>query len=450
MTKNIISTTDSYKFSHFLQYPNDTTHVSSYIEARGISKGFPETKIVYFGLKPYLYNYLSKEVSSYDVEHAELFAKYHGEPFNKDGWKSLIGKKLPLKIKSLPEGSVVPVRTPLLQVENTDPKYPWLTSYIETSLLRAVWYPTTVATLSYACKNMMRKFWEKTVDDENMPGLDFALHDFGGRGVSSGESAELGGMAHLLSFNGSDTVEAIFAAERYYGAYFEDSIAGYSVPAAEHSTITAWGMPKEKAAYDNMIDKFAGEGKIYSVVSDSYDIFNAVENIICGELLSKIKEKGGRFVIRPDSGNPVEVIMKLLNIIEEKTGEVYLNKKGYKVLPNYFRILQGDGVEFNSIEIILYTLKSYGWSAENLVFGMGGALLQKVNRDTLKFAMKANAIKFANDENWYNVYKKPTTDPVKASKPGYIIDPSLEVVYDDAIIMEKLQTFNDVKKLVRG
>lgn len=421
MTTNLIASTDSYKFSHFLQYPPQTKFVSSYIEARGISAGFPQTDIVFFGLKAWIENYLSKEITTADIVEMEWFAKNHGVPFNKVDWQYILEKysgRLPVSIKALPEGSVVPVGTPLLQIENLDPRLPWLTSYLETSLLRAIWYPTTVATLSYTCKKMMRNYWNNTVDDDKLGGLNFALHDFGARGVSSKESAELGGMAHLLSFSGSDTVEALVAIMKYYNT---NTVWGYSVPAAEHSTITSWGESREIDAYSNMIDQFGGEGKIYSVVSDSYDIFNAVESIIAGELLEKVKSKSGRFVIRPDSGEPIQVVMKILEILESKVGVSY-NSKGYKVLPDYFRILQGDGVEYSAIEKILAYMQHTGWSAENIVFGMGGALLQKVNRDTLKFAMKQNAIKFDLDGEWIPVSKKPKTDKVKASKAGYITD----------------------------
>lgn len=444
MLSTIIKSTDSYKFSHYLQYPSNTAFVSSYIEARGISKDFPQTDIVFFGIQPYLKKYLDMVFTDYNqINLIRNLAKAHREPFN-SSWEKMSGLPVPLKIKAIPEGSVVPVGTPLVQVENTNPEFFWLTSYIETSLLRAIWYPTTVATLSFACKNMMRKYWKETVNEENLSGLNFALHDFGARGVSSQESAELGGMAHLLNFKGSDTFEAIEAATRYYNQPFMEPI-GFSVPAAEHSTITSWSVEREKEAYENMIYNFSGKNKIYSVVSDSYDVYNAVENIIMTDLLQSIKDKKGRFVIRPDSGEPIEVISSILKIIEQKIpNEIIINKKGYKVLPDYLRIFQGDGVEYNKIEQILTVMKMNKWSAKNFVFGMGGALLQKVNRDSLKFAMKQNAIKFKGNDKWIPVYKKPKTDSSKSSKAGYINSDIFETVFENGEILIN-KTFDEIR-----
>lgn len=443
--KNLILSTDSYKLSHYLQYPNSTTHVSSYIEARGIAKGFPNTDIVFFGLQAFLDDYMTAQVTKKDVNKAKYISQKHGLPFNEDGWNLIIEKYdgfLPITIRALREGSVVPIGTPLVQVENTDPVLPWMTSYIETALLRSIWYPTTVATLSYAVKNMMRKYWVQTVDEAAMAGLNFAFHDFGARGVSSSESAELGGMAHLLSFNGTDNLEALQSIQRYYITH---QVHGFSVPAAEHSTITSWGEANERDAYENMIDKFGGPGKIYSVVADSYDILNAVDKIITGDLLPKIVEKGGRFVIRPDSGVPSVIVMNILDILEQKV-PITVNEKGYKVLPDYFRILQGDGVDYYAIEDILNIMMFKGWSSENIVFGAGGSLLQKVNRDTLKFAMKQNAIKIDRSE-WIPVQKKPKHDITKASKPGYITDANLELVwYKQAQII--FDGFDDIKKRI--
>lgn len=416
---NLILNTDSYKTSHFLQYPPETEKISSYIEARGVSRDFvPVEKTVFFGLQMFLEEYMSKPITKSNIEEAEDIFKMHGVPFNRQGWDYILNAHdgyLPVMIQALPEGYKVPLHTALVQVQNTDDRVPWLTSYVETALLRAVWYPTTVATLSRHIKDIIAE--ELILTQGNTEGIDFMLHDFGARGVSSKESAGIGGVAHLVNFQGTDTVEALVYARKYYKA----SMPAYSIPAAEHSTITAWGCDGEVKAYENMVDQFGD--KLYAVVSDSYDIYNAADNLWGTVLKNKVIEKGGRLVIRPDSGNPVDVIGRLLHILADKFGYT-TNERGFRVLHPSVRLIQGDGVNANSIKEILKSMRLNGWATSNIVFGMGGALLQQVNRDSLKFAMKASAIMI--NGKWQDVYKDPVTDPGKMSKRGL-----LEVVGDD-------------------
>jgi len=401
---------DSYKMSHWLQYPAGTTDVFSYIESRGCK--FTD-ELLYFGLQAYLKEYLSKPITMADVEFANTFAAKHGEPFNYDGWKYIVEKHdgyLPLTIKSAKEGSVIPLHNVLLTVHTSDPNLFWLPSYIETALLRAIWYPSTVATLSYTCKKIMHKYLLETSDQ--LDSLNFMLHDFGARGVSSAESAMLGGMGHIVNFMGSDTVEAIVGAMNYYGS----DVCAYSIPAAEHSTITSWKRENEFDAYSNMVDQYAKKGAIFAVVSDSYNIYNAVENMWSkGGLFDRVKAAGARVVIRPDSGDPTLVPIKLVKMIAELEGFT-VNSKGYKVLPDHIRVIQGDGITLETIPLILENLKAEGFSTENLNFGMGGGLLQMVNRDTFKFAQKCSAALVNNE--WVDVYKQPIDDNGKTSKQG--------------------------------
>ncbi|MBV6547436.1 nicotinate phosphoribosyltransferase, partial [Ursidibacter maritimus] len=220
--------------------------------------------------------------------------------------------------------------------------------------------------------------------------------------------------AHLVNFKGTDSVSALVAAKRWYNS---NEMPAFSIPAAEHSTITAWGKENEKFAYENMIDQFAGENKIYSVVSDSYNLWNAVSHIWGEQLKEKVIEKGGRLVIRPDSGEPIEVVCRTLEILADKFG-YRVNSKGYKVLPDFIRIIQGDGINSNSIEAILNAIMQAGFSVENVNFGMGGGLLQQINRDTMGWAMKASAI-CINGE-WKAIYKDPITSQAKRSKKGIL------------------------------
>lgn len=411
---NRLLRTDSYKLSHFAQYPAHTAFISSYIEARGSSvSGCNET--VMFGLQKFIKDFLLIPFTREEVIEASQFAAMHGEPFNLDGWMYIIDNHngfLPLHIEAIPEGTVVPVGTPLVQIINTDDKCAWLTSYFEPMILQNVWYGTTVASISRACKKAIKAALEKSADDIN--GLPFKLHDFGFRGVSSTESAQLGGAAHLVNFMGTDNIGGITGAMHYYNA----EVCGYSIPAAEHSTMTIRGRDGEKEAFQAMIDAYANEpGKIFAVVSDGYDIFNAVKNIwINGGLLDQVKTRGCTVVIRPDSGDPLTVPVDIVQMLWDGTPEKIVNAKGFKMLPGYVRVIQGDGINVESLPKILDNLMARGFSADNIAFGMGGGLLQLVNRDTFKFAMKASW--GIVDGKQIDIYKDPVTDKGKKSKRG--------------------------------
>jgi nicotinamide phosphoribosyltransferase len=409
--KNPILATDSYKQSHFLQYPPEARVISAYVEARlnPFSK-----EVVFLGLQPLLLDYFTQAVTRADIDEGEDICAAHGVPFNRAGWEAIVadhGGYLPLEIKALPEGAIVPAGVPLVQLENTDPRMPWLTTFIETAMLRAIWYPTTVATLSWKCKKVIRAGLEKSSDDVAGQ-LPFKLHDFGARGVSSAESAGLGGMAHLVNFQGTDTMEALLAARRYYGA----DMAGFSIPAAEHSTMTSWGRAREEDAYRNMLDRFEGEGRIVAVVSDSYDLDAAVAGIWGGSLREKVLGRAGTLVVRPDSGDPIETPLRTVKTLWEKFGGT-VNSKGYRVLDPHVRVIQGDGMTIDSIGRLVARMIEEGFAIDNIAFGMGGGMLQHVNRDTLRFAMKANAMQDDKGE-WRDVFKMPSTDPGKASKAG--------------------------------
>lgn len=409
MKKNRILDTDSYKTSHYLQYPPDTERVFSYLESRGSERDWQSS--LFFGLQYILKEYFDDPISYEEFYEAAAIVPKHGVPFNQEGWQKLIDKhrgRLPLRIRAVPEGSVVPLHNALMTVENTDPEFFWLTSYFETQLMR-VWYPITVATQSYYLKKLIYSFLEKTADDPANEIL-FKLHDFGARGVSSAESAAIGGAAHLVNFRGTDTIIAM----RLLRDYYSHEVSAYSIPAAEHSTMTSWGREHEVDAYRNMLKVYAKPGSLVAVVSDSWDIYNAVEKIWGETLRQEIVDSGATIVIRPDSGEPVEVVSKVINLLAGKFGTTE-NSKGFRVLNNV-RVIQGDGVNPDSIKAILENVTAQGFSATNLAFGMGGALLQKVDRDTLKFAFKCSAI--MRGGKWQDVYKDPVTDTGKRSKRG--------------------------------
>lgn len=464
-TPNPILNTDSYKLSHWKQYPPGTKRVSSYVEARGVDSNLfgIRTEIVHFGLQYFIKEYLMRPTTMRDIDEATAIAEKHGVPFNREGWLYILRNHagfMPVRITGLPEGTVVEKGTVQAQIENLDEETFWVTSYIETALLRAIWYPSTVATMSREIKKVIAKYNAMTADNAL---LDFQLHDFGARGSSCFESSLLAGAAHLVNFTGTDTIHALPFIDRYYDGDPEKSY-GLSIPASEHSTMTAWGREREKEAYENMVDIYGGEGRIVSVVSDSYDIYNAISEIWGNQLLEKVKTHGGTVVIRPDSGDPILTVQKCLMLMEEKFG-VTTNSKGFKVLPPYVRIIQGDGINIKSIDEILKMMQNLGFSSENIVFGMGGALHQKLNRDTLKYSMKCNAI-YRNGV-WQDVYKSPTDASWKNSKPGRqaVINVNgrllsiakeetqphekdhLQVVYDRGIPREGMfSTFDEVKE----
>jgi len=405
---NPILLTDSYKASHHAQYPPGTTRVYSYLESRG--GRFDE--VVFFGLQYLLHEYLAGAVVRREhVDEAEAFFAAHlGQPriFHRAGWEHVLarhGGRLPLAIRAVPEGTVVPTHNALLTVENTDPACFWLTNYLETLLVQ-VWYGTTVATLSRELRKLILRSLEKTGTPAE---IDARLHDFGFRGVSSVESAAVGGAAHLLSFSGTDNLAGVRLAQRIYAA----ETPGFSIPAAEHSTITAWGPEHEERAYAHMLDTYPS-GAV-SVVSDSWDVLRACRELWGGRLRERVLARQGTLVVRPDSGDPVDTVLQVLEALGQRFG-AQVNAKGYRVLPPQLRVIQGDAVDYEQAERILGTLADHRWSADNLLFGMGGALLQKLHRDTQRFAFKCSWTEAMGRGR--DVSKAPVTDPGKRSKAG--------------------------------
>ena len=378
------------------------------------SRGGEYDKMVFHGLVYYLKKYLSETFTWSEIKDAQNLAKTHGIPFNYEGWeyvwKTYKGK-LPIVIKAIPEGSIFKPHEVILTIENTDPKCAWLTSYLETLILK-IWYPITIATKSYHVKQMLKGYWDKTSD--NPDGVDFAYHNFGDRGSSSVESAAIGGVAHLTQFKGTDNFNCLDLSNDYYDGKYQ----GFSICATEHSTVTSWGKENEFEMIENYLETYKDQS-IIACVLDSYDIYEAVDFVTSGRMKKKIESKDYPiFVIRPDSGEPIEVISKILDILRKNEISFTVNSKGYKIL-NKYRIIWGDGITPSQIHDILmhFTVNlMYKFSAENFAFGSGGDLMQNVNRDTCKFAIKASAIKINGE--WRDVYKDPITDLGKKSLRG--------------------------------
>ncbi|HEY2837546.1 MAG TPA: nicotinate phosphoribosyltransferase [Pirellulales bacterium] len=406
--RNIILLTDSYKVSHHKEYPPGTERIYSYFESRGGE--FPET--VFFGLQYLLKEYLQGSVVTREkIDAAErLLALHFGNAafFHRAGWEHICQRhngRLPVRIKAVPEGTVLPVHNVLMTIENTDPACYWLTNYLE-SLLVQVWYPSTVATQSRAMKRVIADSLSRTGD----PSLvDFKLHDFGFRGVSSVETAGLGGAAHLVNFLGTDNLAGVVLARESYGA----EMPGFSLPAAEHSTITSWGREHEVDAYRNMLTQFPTG--LVAVVSDSYDVFNACAKIWGQQLRAEVLARDGVLIVRPDSGDPPTVVVRVLELLGDAFGSS-INSLGYRVLNPRVRVIQGDGIDRAMLVKILQAVEANKWSADNIAFGSGGGLLQRLNRDTCRFAFKCASATVNGGER--DVFKQPVTDAGKRSKAG--------------------------------
>jgi len=461
MNKNICLTTDSYKLNHWNQYPAGTEKVYSYFECR---KGALYAETPFFGLQYIIKNHLEGVVVTREkIENAAKLCKAHfgsEKYFNREGWEHILnswGGKLPVVIKAVEEGTVVPINNVLMTIENTGgAETAWLTNFLET-ILSQVWYPITVAALSRNVKTTIKEYLDATSDGGL---LNFGLHDFGFRGASSWETAGIGGAAHLINFLGTDTVVAMEVAMNYYNANLEN--LAFSVAATEHSVMTALGKNGEEQVVENLLNEYPTG--ILSVVADSYDIYNFVSNIVGTKFKDRILARDGVFVVRPDSITPThpapedEMVWIMENLWANIGGTI--NSKGYKVINPKVRVLWGDGIDLYGIRMILNAVTKAGFATENIAcFGMGGGLLQKVNRDTQRCAFKSSA-QYRNGQ-WFDIFKNPK-DQSKASKKGKLKltkvdgkfvtvgenDPGedyLKVVFTNGVLVKEID-FDTVRK----
>jgi len=431
--------TDSYKVAHPLQYPS-ASEMSAYGEFRGKFKGMDDDRIVVYGMRYYMSQFISSKMSDADIERGLQFISTHlpGCSLETDGISSCFksfkenGGYYPVKIEVMPEGSVVRPHIPVYKItarSEAGKDYSRLVTYLET-MLTMIWYPSTVATLSRITKELIYDAYVQSVDTANFGSLDSRLHDFGFRGCTCLEQSVIGGSAHLLSFIGSDTMSACYHVQYHLN---KGVARGVSIPATEHSVMTSW--QDEEAAVRNLLARFP-DSKFIACVMDSYDYKAALEQIlpIVAEVFkedSKAKRKDRTFVIRPDSGDPVQQVIDGLKAAEHAFG-VELNSKGFKVLKNC-AVIQGDGIDYDIIGKILRATMKAGFSAENVAFGMGAGLLQKVNRDTMQFATKLSYIRYNDTANSYKlVMKKTKDDRAKWSLPG------------KSVVMRRLYSSSDV------
>lgn len=412
---------DTYKASHWKFERPGMTSEYGYIEAR---KGGEFSEIMWFGNIYTIRYYLTQRWTPEFIEHAARFLPAHGVPFDRRAaeivWERYNGR-VPIRIKQLPEGVVVPQGCVLATVESTDVDCAGLCITFETLLMRC-WMPTTIATRGMRWWRLIEQYLE----DTGTPGTaEFKVVDFSARGCRSTEDAGISGMAHLVNFQVTDNLLGIIFGQH---AYRSDEMLGFSIPASEHSVTTSWGRDNEQAFFEHIVEAFGGEinplGGRYpvSVVIDTYDQDNAIrmwltpaEDGGCG-LREKLEASNIKLVLRPDSGDPIINVVHCLDLIGSLTGTT-LNEKGYRVLPDYVGLIQGDGINEDSLRRILQRVAYNKWSVDNLVFGSGGGLMQHdVERDTHRFAMKASEVQFGNEV--FAIRKEVKTDPSKASKAG--------------------------------
>lgn len=411
----LIFRTDSYKFSHPFAYPDDIEiqAMTSYGEAR-VS---PEKAIYPFGMQILVKRFFTQKITMADVDAAEQFAIAHfgRKLFARAAWEKVVNVYdgyLPIIIRCVKEGTKIKGGDPIYTVTCLDKDLFWMSAGFETMIQRGVWYPTTIMSEDMERREIFKHYYEMSGADISM--MAFALHDFGGRGVTCGEQAEIGGAAHVASgFMGSDTIEGILTAN----ALYKEDMAAYSVFATEHSIQCSFGGGTEDAKrYIRRVLKNALPGTIVSIVIDGYDVYREA-GLLCTEFKDDIINSGAKVVFRPDSGDMMVVVPKLLKMQADAFGYT-LNAKGYKKI-NYVGLIQGDGVDTLAIRTLLGNIVvGLGYTADCVLFGSGGALLQKVNRDTLKFAQKASAI-LVNGK-WIGIAKDPVTDSGKKSKEGVL------------------------------
>ena len=426
LPRNIILDIDSYKNDHGKMIPPNTEYIFSTIVPRRANRYADYVKVM--GHQYAIKEYISKPIEAWMIDEAELEMKEQGFSFDKSRWEYILKQYngyLPLEISALPEGFLAPIGVATVTIVNTDPKCAWLTSYIETMFQRVCWKMTTVASISYDLYRFLDDMMCKHTGERGK--VNFHLHNFGSRGADSYESDILAGIAHLAAgFNGTDCAQANRNIKYYYNT---TKAYGMSVTASEHSVMCAWSDSNthdDYAAVEMMIklleDKVANNDgvPIVSIVGDTYDIYRLSRDYIGGVFKQRIIDlgsKGAKVVVRPDSGDPLTMCLDVIKILMEQFGYT-VNKQGYKVLPPYIGVIQGDGINNDSLRHIVARLDKARVSLENIVFGMGSGLTHDAGRDEFSFSMKATAL--YNGKEWIDLIKRPITDLSKQSLKGHI------------------------------
>lgn len=461
---------DGYKVGHIHQYPDGTEIIASNCTARSTRR--PNTdKVVFAGLQYFLKEYLIKQWNEnfFSKPVEEVVHKFNRR-INNYIVPNNVGDQhirdlhslgyLPIVILALPEGTEYPIKVPCLVIWNTDERFGWLTNYLETILSTSIWGPCTSATTAHQYKKLLMKYAAETVGDTSF--VQWQGHDFSFRGMFGLEAACMSGAAHLFSFTGTDTVPAIDFLEEYYNADCEKELIGGSVAATEHSVMCAGGADNEIGTFRRLIHDVYPSG-IVSIVSDTWDYWNTITSI-ARELKDEIMNRDGKVVFRPDTGDPVKVVVGDENADKnspeykgsiECLWEIFggkVNEKGYKELDPHVGLIYGDSITLERAAAICEGLKRKGFASTNIVFGIGSYTYQYVTRDTDGYAVKATYAKI-NGEN-KEIFKSPKGAEFKKSAKGltavfkdengefYLKD---QATWDEVLNCEFVKVFEDGK-----
>jgi nicotinamide phosphoribosyltransferase len=463
---------DFYKVSHREQYPNKTEIVYSTWTPRA-SRLEGVNEIVHFGMQKFIKefligyfneNFFARSENEVAAEYSRVIKYSLGVQAPDDSHIRALHQLgyLPLKIRSLPEGSVVSLRTPTATIHNTDGRFFWLTNYIETLMSCENWQASTSATIAREYRKILNKYALETVG--STAGVEFQGHDFSMRGMSSLDSAVSSGLGHLLSFVGTDTIPAICGAETFYNANIEIELVGTSIPATEHSVMCANGQD-EYEVIKRLITEVYPEGFI-SIVCDTWDFWNITGNVI-PRLKNEIMARNGRVVIRPDSGCPVKIMTGDLDSTNEfaRKGVIEclydtfggtVTEKGYKLLDSHIGAIYGDSITRERATAISELLKQKGFASVNAVYGIGSYTYQYNTRDTFGYAMKSTLVVIDGKE--VQIFKDPVTDngTKKSAKGGVrVVNKDGILTYEDCLSLAETEvntllvdTFENGKLLV--
>lgn len=475
---------DFYKADHRSQYPEGTTTVFSNWTPRK-SRIEDIDSVVFFGLQYFVKEYLITRWNGdfFDRPREEVVAKYArrmrnaGISIEVDHIEALhdLGY-LPIEIQALPEGTKVPIGVPMFVMWNTVPEFFWITNYLETSLSSIIWGPSTSATIARKYRRIMDHWAAATGGDPDF--VDWQGHDFSYRGMYGTEAAMLSGAGHLLSFTGTDTVPAIDFVEDFYGADSDNELVGGSVPATEHSVMCMGTKDDEVETFRRLVTELYPSG-IVSIVSDTWDYWKVWTEYL-PELREEILARDGVVTIRPDSGDPVKILVgdpdapvdsPAYKGSYELAWEVFggtVNGKGFKVLDPHINLIYGDSITPERAEAISAGVAAKGFVPKN-IFGIGSYTYQYNTRDTFGFAMKATA--GVVDGELREIFKDPITDDgTKRSARGLLAvireddgkltleeqttwdrvrDCAFEQVFVDGELVRD-ETLSEIRKRVRG
>lgn len=433
---NPLLLTDGYKVDHRRQYPTGTSLVySNWTPRKSRIEGVDE--VVFFGLQYFIKKYILEDFETYFfkqpkekvvAEYSRRINNYLGE--NQVGTKHIedlhdLGY-IPMVIKALPEGASVPVRVPMFTMYNTLPEFFWLTNYFETLLSAVVWMPCTSATIAKQYRKILDKYAAETSSVPEF--VDWQGHDFSMRGMAGMEAAVVSASGHLLSFTGTDTIPAIDFLETYYNANAEKELIGGSVAATEHSVMCMGTVEDEVGTFKRLICDVYPSG-VVSIVSDTWDLWKVLTEYL-PKLKNEVISRDGKVVIRPDSGDPVDIICGTPNgkTENERKGVIELlwdtfggtvNEKGYKELIPQIGAIYGDSITINRATQICQRLKEKGFASTNVVLGIGSFTYQYNTRDTFGFAMKATYGEVNGEGR--EIFKDPITDDgTKKSAKGLL------------------------------